>query len=150
MKKLFILFLICVSAIYTNAQTIEKSVLYKGTVEKMPVTLFLIPFENDCGIEPYYNAMYQYDGKSLWLQLSVSYNEKDEFVFVEEGGAGYFTGLLLLKKSANALNGTWISPDGKKQLKVQLKAVRTSAKELKNITTGWSNLFMKIMIVSFT
>ncbi len=140
MKHLFSILIICLAALFANAQTIEKAAIYKGAVGEFPVTLFMIPIENDCGIPHHYAAMYQYNDKSLWLQLSVSYNKHKDFLLVEQSGSGDFTGMLLLKKKDSSFSGSWISPDGKRKLNVQLKPVKASAQELEKYRDKWERI----------
>ncbi|MFZ4930956.1 hypothetical protein [Chryseobacterium sp. Mn2064] len=112
---------------FTSLQAQNTSTLYKGTVNgKMQVTLFLQSVENGCGGDPFYNGMYRYEKVSNWLQLNVTEGAKQQFAMVEEG----FTGLMILKKEGEMMNGTWISPDNKKQIPVQLKKVNISKKEM--------------------
>ncbi|AZA79549.1 hypothetical protein EG347_19610 [Chryseobacterium sp. G0186] len=116
-----------ISFISLHAQ--NSSTLYKGMVNgKMPVTLFLQSVENGCGGDPYYNAMYRYEKVSNWLQLSVTEGVKQQFAMVEEG----FTGLMILKKEGDVMSGTWISPDGKKQIPVELKKATISKKDMES------------------
>ena len=52
-----------------------------------------------------------------------TFSEKNNrYTFVEYNN----TGVLLLKKENGILNGYWISPDGEKKLKVNLKKVKTT------------------------
>ncbi|WP_185290785.1 hypothetical protein [Chryseobacterium lactis] len=122
-----ILFIIAFAMSFISLHAQNTPTLYKGTVNgKMPVTLFIQSVENGCGGDPFYNAMYRYDKVSNWLELSVTEGAKQQFAMVEEG----FTGLMILKKEGDMMNGTWISPDGKKQITVQLKKVTVSKKEM--------------------
>ncbi|AZA92626.1 Uncharacterised protein [Chryseobacterium nakagawai] len=114
---------------FITLQAQNTSSLYKGTVNgKMPVTLFLQSVENGCGGDPYYNGMYRYEKVSNWLQLNVTEGINQQFAMVEEG----FTGLMILKKEGETMNGTWISPDGKKQIPVQLKKVSIGKKDMES------------------
>lgn len=125
-KVLFILTFI-MSCVALQAQ--NSSSLYKGTVNgKMPVTLFLQSVENGCGGDPFYNAMYRYEKVSNWLELNVTEGAKGQFAMVEEG----FTGLMILKKEGETMSGTWISPDGKKQIPVQLTKVNIGKKDMES------------------
>lgn len=124
-KQLLLILVVTMSSTLMQAQ--NTSALYKGTVNgNMPVTLFIQSVENGCGGDPYYTAMYRYDKVSNWLQLNVTEGIKQQFALVEEG----FTGLMILKKEGDMMNGTWISPDSKKQIPVQLKKVTISKKEM--------------------
>ncbi|RYZ46655.1 MAG: hypothetical protein EOP49_22980 [Sphingobacteriales bacterium] len=100
----------------TFAQKV-KSTLYKGSIDNMPVTLYLKTIPNECGAPDNYMAMYRYDKKSNWLQLEVATNEQHNWCMTEVG----FTGVMILKTAAQTATGIWISPDGKRQLKVSLK-----------------------------
>ncbi|WP_292010613.1 hypothetical protein [Chryseobacterium sp.] len=125
LKKLFFLSFFTISVLFINAQE-QQSFLYKGLIDrKMPVTLYLQAQQNGCGGDPFYMAMYKYDKVSKWLQLDISRSDKDEYAMVEYG----FTGLMILKKEENTLKGTWISPDGKRQLPVFLKQENINKKD---------------------
>lgn len=126
MKRFLATLLCCLClAAYAGAQQ-AGSYLYKGSIDgKMPVTLYMKAEENNCTAELMYTAMYRYDNRSLWLQLEVTANQKAQFSMVEYD----FTGLMILKKDGNVLSGTWISPDGKRQLKVSLKRTGMSDQE---------------------
>lgn len=127
LKQILLTLTFTISFISLHAQ--NSSTLYKGMVNgKMPITLFLESVENGCGGDPYYNAMYRYEKVSNWLQLSVTEGVKQQFAMVEEG----FTGLMILKKDGDVMNGTWISPDGKKQIPVELKKVTINKKEMES------------------
>lgn len=124
LKQILSVIIFSLSFIFAKAQ--NNSTLYKGTVDgKMPVTLFLQSVENGCGGDPFYNAMYRYEKVSNWLELNVTEGAKQQFAMVEQG----FTGLMILKKEGDTMNGIWISPDNKRQLPVQLKKVSISKKD---------------------
>ncbi len=127
LKQILLILTITIFSVSLHAQS--NPTLYKGTMNgKMPITLFIQAIENGCGGDPYYDAMYQYDKVSNWLQLSVTERVKQQFAMVEEG----FTGLMIVKKEGDMMNGTWISPDGKKQIPVELKKVTMSKKEIES------------------
>ncbi|MGU3373632.1 hypothetical protein [Chryseobacterium sp. M5A1_1a] len=127
LKQILLILTITLFSVSLYAQ--NNSTIYKGTVNgKMPVTLFIQTVENGCGGDPYYNAMYRYEKVSNWLQLNVTEGVKQQLAMVEEG----FTGLMILKKEGDMMNGTWISPDGKKQIPVELKKVTVSKKEMES------------------
>ena len=112
---------------FISLQAQNSSTLYKGTVNgKMAITLFFQSVDSDCGSGVYYNAMYKYDNVSNWLELNVTEGTQKQFAMVEER----FTGLMIIKKEGDMMNGTWIGPEGKKQLPVQLKKVTVSSKEM--------------------
>lgn len=122
--------IICFSFFNTiQAQTAPTSNLYKGTVDgKTPITVYIKTEENPCTADLMYTSMYRYNKSKNWIQLNITQNRKaeNEFVLVEHG----FSGVLILKKIENTFSGLWISPDTKKQLKVELKEVSMTKKEL--------------------
>ncbi|WP_276876724.1 hypothetical protein [Chryseobacterium joostei] len=127
LKQILLILTITIFSVSLHAQS--NPTLYKGTMNgKMPITLFIQAIENGCGGDPYYDAMYQYDKVSNWLQLRVTEGVKQQFAMVEEG----FTGLMIVKKEGDMMNGTWISPDGKKQIPVELKKLTMSKKEIES------------------
>ncbi|MRX67079.1 hypothetical protein SAMN06265349_1021013 [Flavobacterium resistens] len=130
MKKIMLFFIICFSFLNTiQAQTAPTSNLYKGTVDgKTPITVYIKTEENPCTADLMYTSMYRYNKSKNWIQLNITQNRKaeNEFVLVEHG----FSGLLILKKIENTFSGLWISPDTKKQLKVELKEAPMTKKEL--------------------
>jgi hypothetical protein len=136
MIKQFLLFIALLSSfIIIKSQT--KSFLYKGIVDsKMPITLYIQSEENGCGADPFFGAVYKYDKVSNWLQLDISKNDKEQYAMVEYG----FTGLMILKKDGNTLKGTWISPDGKRQLPVILKQENLTPKQ----TESYKNILEKV------
>lgn len=107
----------------------ESYTLYKGSVDNRPVTLYLKRMANECGGNDTYMAMYRYDKKSNWLQLNVETNARANWCLTEIG----FTGVMILKSGTKIMNGIWISPDGKKQLKVSLKQQPLSEPEQKKM-----------------
>ncbi|MCW1963766.1 hypothetical protein [Chryseobacterium viscerum] len=122
-----ILFILVFTMTFLSLQAQNSSTLYKGTINgKMPITLFFQSVDSDCGSGVYYNAMYKYEKVSNWLELNVTEGVQKQFSMVEE----HFTGLMIIKKEGDMMNGIWISPDGKRQLPVQLKKVTISSKEM--------------------
>lgn len=127
MKSLLI-FLLSFTIFQTASAEESTNTVYKGTVNNRPVILYLKEYPNPCGGETgyLYTGIYQYGttlGKN-WLELSITDNGKGNFCMTEFG----FTGVLILKKTGNTLQGLWISPDGKAQLKVSLKSQEVSDK----------------------
>lgn len=116
-----------------------RSNLYKGTIDKMPVTLYLQVEATGCGPQ-FYHGMYQYDKLSKWLYLEISDDEQSQLVMVEGG----ITGILSLKKSGKSLNGFWISPDGKKKLNVNLKEIPASEKTLETLNQKYQNVYYEM------
>jgi len=116
MRTIFTLLLLTVT-IQTFGQN-SNSYLYKGKIDgKMPITMYLKSQNNDCTAELVYDGMYKYNNVSNWLQLEISQNNKNQFIFTEHG----FTGVLILQKTKDGFKGIWISPDTKRQLKVELQ-----------------------------
>ncbi|MBT0549514.1 hypothetical protein [Riemerella anatipestifer] len=99
--------------------------LYKGMMDrKTPITMYLQSEDNGCTGDLYYMGMYSY-GSDRWIQLDINNNDRNQFVLVEEG----LTGVLMLQKTKKGFSGLWISPDTKKQLKVELVQEKLQPKE---------------------
>lgn len=132
MKKLLLLLNIIFVFISVDSKAQSaKSTLYKGTIDgKISVTFYITEEESPCTGDLMYMAMYRYDKSGSWIQLDITPNQ-NQFVLVEHG----FSGVMVLKKSETNFNGLWISPDTKKQLKVELKQVRLTKKEIENYET---------------
>lgn len=131
MKKILFLLLCIFFFSLADAQSSAKTSLYKGTVDgKTPVTFYIKTEENPCTADLMYTAIYRYDKSGSWIQLDITQNKKSEnkFVLVEHG----FTGVMILKKESNTFSGLWISPDTKKQLKIDVKEVLMTKKEIEN------------------
>lgn len=131
MKRSFLSLLLCIFFFSLAGAQSAKTSLYKGTVDgKTPVTFYIKTEENPCNAELQYTAMYRYDKSGSWIQLNITQNTKSEnkFVLVEHG----FTGVMILKKESNTFSGLWISPDTKKQLKIDVKEVLMTKKEIEN------------------
>ncbi len=127
MRIISVLFLLLFT-LPTNAQDF-KSHVYKGTIgANLAVTFYLQEGVQPCTGETVYEGMYQYTGKSTWLQLDIT-AEKEQLAMVEYR----LTGILLLRKISNALTGLWISPDGKRQLPVKLFKTTPSGAEQKRL-----------------
>ena len=97
-----------------------KSNLYKGTLNgNIKIWLYLNEQEHPCGGEmTVLNAMYKYDNQDKWILLNVTVDkQKKNYCMVEDN----FTGALFLEENENYFNGYWISPDTKKQFKVELE-----------------------------
>ncbi|RYD81370.1 MAG: hypothetical protein EOP53_06530 [Sphingobacteriales bacterium] len=118
MKKIVLLFLLFASANLFAQDT--KYFLYKGTIDgNLPVTFFIKAEYNGCTVEAFYQGMYKYDKRNNWLQVYPTKNNKEQFVLVEYN----FSGVLMMQKVAKNFTGIWISPDTRRQLKVELKEV---------------------------
>lgn len=109
----------------TSAQEIKKH-LYKGNIDKYPVTLYLVEEISGCPTT-HYSGMYKYDNASEWLYLEISDDEENKLVMVEGG----ITGIISVKRNGENLTGYWISPDGNKKLNVTLKKAPVNSKTLK-------------------
>lgn len=117
--KLILTNLILLLTLSLHAQELE-STLYEGKMnDDMSISLFLKAREHECNTDIVYSGMYKYNGVSKWLQLDITSNDTMQFVLVEHG----FTGLMILEKTSTGFEGTWISPDAKRQFKVALKKV---------------------------
>ncbi|RYJ39568.1 hypothetical protein NU08_1237 [Flavobacterium anhuiense] len=133
MKKIFFFIAICFSflnQLSAQSQT-SASNLYKGTVDgKTPITVYIKTEENPCTADLMYTSMYRYNKSNKWIQLNITQGKKkeNEFIMVEQG----FSGVLILQKNGNSFTGLWISPDTKKQLKVELKEAAMTKKESEN------------------
>jgi len=131
MKKFIFFIAICFSFLNQLSAQTTASNLYKGTVDgKTPITLYIQTSENQCNADLSYAAMYRYNKSKNWIQIYPTQNKKkeNEFVMVEHN----FSGVLILQKSGNTFTGLWISPDAKKQLKVEVKETPMTKKEIEN------------------
>ncbi|MNR35399.1 hypothetical protein D3C85_1532430 [compost metagenome] len=90
---------------------------------------YLKQLPNNCGGSDTYEAMYQYGKGKNWIELLNQTDEKGNFCFTEIR----FTGVLILKKTAKGMSGIWISPDMKRQLKVNLTLQKLSATEIEEL-----------------
>ena len=131
MKKVIFFIAICFSFLNQLSAQTTASNLYKGTVDgKTQITLYIQTSENQCNADLSYAAMYRYNKSKNWIQIYPTLNKKkeNEFVMVEHN----FSGVLILQKSGNTFTGLWISPDAKKQLKVEVKETPMTKKEIEN------------------
>lgn len=131
MKKVIFFIAICFSFLNQLSAQTPASNLYKGTVDgKTQITLYIQTSENQCNADLSYAAMYRYNKSKNWIQIYPTQNKKkeNEFVMVEHN----FSGVLILQKSGNTFTGLWISPDAKKQLKVEVKETPMTKKEIEN------------------
>ncbi|WP_433835807.1 hypothetical protein [Flavobacterium anhuiense] len=133
MKKVIFFIAICFSFLnqLTAQSQTSASNLYKGTLDgKTPVTIYIKIEENPCTADLMYTSMYRLNKSKNWTQLDITQNKKkeNEFVMVEHG----FSGVFILQKTGNTFSGLWISPDAKKQLKVDLKEATMTKKEIEN------------------
>ncbi|CEN47517.1 hypothetical protein [Capnocytophaga canis] len=107
------------------SQTIISQTYYEGTIgTDLKVGLYLAIKETGCP-NTYAEAYYKYEKSNERILLEPFMDHKEErFTFVEFGN----TGILLLHRKGETLEGLWIAPDGKKQLQVTLKALPQSQK----------------------
>ena len=114
------------------SQDILSQEVYEGTIsEDLKVTFYLKIEEDGCP-RTVVSAIYKYNNnkEDNWLLLETTFSEqKQQYTFVEH----FNTGLLLLNRKNNQLNGVWISPDGKKQLPVHLSKVKTSKEQIEKL-----------------
>lgn len=114
------------------SQDILSQEVYEGTIsEDLKVTFYLKIEEDGCP-RTVVSAIYKYNNnkEDNWLLLETTFSEqKQQYTFVEH----FNTGLLLLNRKNNQLNGVWISPDGKKQLPVYLTKVKTSKEQIEKL-----------------
>ncbi|RIY36874.1 hypothetical protein CKY20_04930 [Capnocytophaga canis] len=119
------------------SQTIISQTYYEGTIgTDLKVGLYLAIKENECPTT-YAQAYYKYEKSNERILLSAYMDDKEErFTFVEFGN----TGILLLHRKGETLEGLWIAPDGKKQLKVTLKALPQSEKSYERMEDHYERL----------
>ncbi|WCM43250.1 hypothetical protein MG290_06215 [Flavobacterium sp. CBA20B-1] len=131
MKKILLLFGLFV-ANFSFGQEIISQELYEGTVSNDLKVSFYLKIEEDGCPRTVVSAIYKYQNNKQdnWILLETTFSEqKQQYTFVEH----YNTGLMLLKRIDNQLKGIWISPDGKKQLPVHLKKVKTTKTEIEKL-----------------
>lgn len=138
MKKVFFLFMSLFVAVST-AQ-IKSQNYYEGKIGKdLNIRLYLAMEEDDC----YGNrakGYYKYQKSDGRILLNIFFSEKEQnLVMVEEGN----TGILILNRKGKLMEGVWIAPNGKKQLKVELKEVAQSVKEFQQMEEHWEKLSNK-------
>ncbi|WP_421945553.1 hypothetical protein [Pedobacter sp.] len=123
MKVIYLFLFICFSS-FTNLSAQETTNYYKGLINNKPVRLYLKQQTNDCGAPDIYSAIYQYGNGKNWIELHIQTNNKGNFAMTEY----LFTGVLILNKKQNILEGVWISPDNKTHFKVVLNKQSLPAK----------------------
>lgn len=128
MRTIFIVLFLTIFSLAFGQNSM--SYFYKGKIDgKMPITMFLKSEDNGCTTDLLYKGMYKYDGVSNWLQLDIDQNESGQFVLVEYN----FSGVMILKKTPGGFSGLWISPDTKRQLKVELHQESLNEKDRMNL-----------------
>ncbi len=123
MKKFAAVLLVLLSFVCATAQEERNAFLYKGSIDRMPVTMYLVENVTGCPTS-YYYGIYKYDRVNKWLLLEIEYDQFHKMGMVENGITGFFS----LTKKSDTLEGVWMSPDGKRVFKVQLKEVGTTSK----------------------
>lgn len=125
MKILTILMVSLTSCFYSSAQV--EQILYQGTINNRPITLYLKQETNACGGENefLYQAIYRYGTGKNWIELAVVSDGKGHFSMTEFA----FTGVMVLKRTGETMQGTWISPDGKTHLKIILRRQALSPRQ---------------------
>ena len=120
--------ILVISKGFVTAQEI-KQYYYQGKIADRAVRFYLKQLPNNCGGSDTYVAMYQYGKGKNWIELLNQNDENGNFCFTEIR----FTGVLILKKTTKGMQGTWISPDTKRQLKVNLSLQKLSPKETEEL-----------------
>lgn len=115
-KKICLAVLILLLPCLAMAQD-TRSWLYKGAISNLPVTMFIKELPNECGGDDSFIGMYRYDKSSEWILLFIEEDKNINWCLTETN----FTGVLLLKRGNTDMDGIWIAPDQKKQLKVSMK-----------------------------
>lgn len=126
MKTKSITLTLCIICLALSAigQT-PASLLFKGTVGTRAATLYLRPGSNSCTGATEYTGMYKYDRVSKWLALNIQNDEAGHLLMVEQP----MTGLLLMIRHSNTIDGAWHSPDGKRSIRVKLTQSSLSPQE---------------------
>ncbi|WP_392447079.1 hypothetical protein ACF3OB_06120 [Capnocytophaga canis] len=119
------------------SQTIISQTYYEGTIgTDLKVGLYLAIKETGCP-NTYAEAYYKYEKSNERILLESFMDHKEErFTFVEFGN----TGILILHRRSETLEGLWIAPDGKKQLQVKLKALPQSQKSYERMEDHYERL----------
>ncbi|MFK8269725.1 hypothetical protein [Capnocytophaga stomatis] len=136
MKKLFFWGMLLFS-LQGFSQTIISQTYYEGTIGgDLKVGFYLSIKETGCP-RTYAEAYYKYEksNERILLESFMDFNE-ERFTFVEFGN----TGVLLLHRKGDTLEGLWIAPDGKKQLPVKLKALPQSPKSYERMEDHYERL----------
>lgn len=130
--KIITTLILVFSSLILNAQQILAQEKYVGTIDgKINISFYLKIEETGCP-NVIASGIYKYtDNKSgNWILLDTTFSEKaQQYTFVEH----YNTGLMLLKRNSDNFQGLWISPDGKKQLKVNLKKIKQTKFEIEKM-----------------
>lgn len=132
MKKIITILFVLFSLNLIAQDEIISQEYYEGSINgNIEIALYLKIAENGCP-NTYAESIYQYkkNESNQWILLETSFTkEMNQFTFVEL----FNTGILLLNKESASLNGLWLSPDGKKQLKVVLKKVAIDKNKIEHL-----------------
>ncbi|WCM42672.1 hypothetical protein MG290_03060 [Flavobacterium sp. CBA20B-1] len=139
MKKLLpILFLLL--SVNFMAQNIITQEYYEGVINNdIKISMYLKTYEDGCPRTDII-AIYKYQKSEEhdWILLHPTYQKNSKQLTLVED---FNTGILLLNKEANGMNGLWISPDGKKQFKVQLNKINVNNKEIERLENILEEVF---------
>ncbi len=132
MKKIMsILFLLMTLNLVAQDEILSQE-YYEGVINNnVEISMYIEIGEDGCP-RTYAKAIYKYKNneKNKWILLKSTFSkQKKQFTFVEF----HNTGILLLNKETNSLNGLWISPDGKKQFKVELNKIEVDNKKIEHL-----------------
>lgn len=123
---------ICLLFFATSFAQEVKTHLYSGKINNRSVRLYLKEEENQCGGPVLYSGIYQYGVGKNWIELLIQSNETGRYAMTEYR----FTGVMILNRTKEGLEGIWISPDGKTQLKVLLKKQQLTPKLKEELEDG--------------
>ncbi|NML24106.1 hypothetical protein HHL16_24725 [Pseudoflavitalea sp. G-6-1-2] len=130
-KYLLLLWSLFCTSLATKAQDKEIHEVLKGTIGgKNAITMFLYYKPHPCDGHLMLEGIYKYDktpGDDSWILLNIESGELGRHLMVEKD----FTGVLFLQRKGNGFEGSWIDPDGKHVLPVELKQKTLSEKEMK-------------------
>lgn len=132
MKNLLFTFFTFISLNTVAQNNIHSQEYFEGTINGNIEISFYLKIQEDGCPRVYASAIYRYkkNGENEWILLKSTFSEtKQHYTFVEF----FNTGILLLKKEKNSLNGIWISPDGKKQFDVKLNKVQIDKESIEKL-----------------
>lgn len=129
-KLRLLLLLFVLQTGYTFAQQ-TPTWLYKGTIDNKAITFYVTTKADPCGSDEHYMGIYKYGNSKKWILLDAQTNYKGNFCYTEKK----FSGVMILQKTDSTLNGIWISPDGKRQLKVELTVQKMTPDEGRKLET---------------
>jgi iron uptake system EfeUOB component EfeO/EfeM len=138
MKSGILVFVLVLFSSFAYSQKVISQELYEGKIDgKIEIALYLKVAENGCPTI-YSEGIYKYKSNKNkeWILFDITFSEsKNQFTMVEH----FNTGLFLFKRENNQLKGLWISPDGKKQLKVELTKVKINSKQIESLENALEN-----------